>query len=48
LIFPSLLLLGRSVENDFGIRLTGLVALFFCLLGLFLFRKYNDSTNLQT
>jgi len=45
LIFPSLLLLGRSVENDFGIRLTGLVALFFCLLGLFLFRKYNDSTD---
>ncbi len=42
LIFPSFLLLGRSAENDFGIRATAVAALAFCLLGLFLFQKYEE------
>lgn len=42
LIFTSLLLLGRDVGNDLGIRLTGPVAFVFCLMGLFLFSLYNE------
>ncbi len=42
LIFPSLLLLGRSAENDWGIRATGIVALVFCLLGFLLFQRYQE------
>lgn len=41
-VFPSLLLLGKSTENDFGIRLTGITAAFFCMMGFFVFRKYKD------
>lgn len=42
LLFPSLILLGKSVENDIGIRLTGLTAGIICILGLLIFLKYND------
>jgi Na+/melibiose symporter-like transporter len=42
LIFPSLLTLGRSVENPTGVRLTGLFALVFSLAGLFLFLQYRE------
>lgn len=47
LIFTSLLLLGRDVGSDLGIRLTGPVAAFFCLCGLSLFRRYNEEQVLQ-
>jgi len=42
LIFPSLLLLGRSAENPLGIRLAAASAIGFSLLGLFAFLKYNE------
>ncbi len=42
LIFPSLLLLGKSTENPFGIKLTAACAFVFCLLGLLLFFAYKE------
>lgn len=39
LVFPSLLLFGRSAENPAGVQLTALAAFFFCLAGLWAFRK---------
>ncbi len=42
LLFPSFLLLGRSVTNSTGIRVTGIAALVFSLLGLAFFRAYNE------
>ncbi len=42
LIFPSLLLLGKSTNNDLGIRLTGVVAMLLCLMGFFIFQKYQQ------
>ncbi len=48
LIFPSLLLLGKSAENDFGVRLSGLVALIFCIIGLLLFLQFNEKEILTT
>lgn len=42
LVFTSCLLLGKSVENDFGIRMTGFAALIFCVIGLLLFGKFKD------
>jgi glycoside/pentoside/hexuronide:cation symporter, GPH family len=42
LIFPSLLLLGKSVENSLGIRLTAVSAFVFCLAGLILFLRYRE------
>lgn len=42
IIFPSLLLLGKSANNDLGVRLTGLAALVFCILGLLIFLRYNE------
>ena len=41
-IFPSMLLLGRSVENDFGIRLTGIVAMVFAVLSFLLISMYDE------
>lgn len=42
LIFPSLLLLGRTVENSLGVRLTGVVAGAFLVLGLLLLLGYRE------
>lgn len=44
LLFPSLLLLllGKSVDNPFGIRLAGFTAFLFCIIGLLLFLLYNE------
>ncbi len=42
LVFPSLINLGRSTENDFGVRLTGVVAFVFCVAGLLLFLRYRE------
>ncbi len=41
-LFPTLLLLGKSVENDAGIRATGIAAMIFCILGLILFQFYEE------
>ena len=42
LIFPSLLLLGKSVENPLGVQCTAVAALVFCLAGWWTFGKYQE------
>lgn len=42
LIFPSLLLFGKSSENPAGVQLTAVAALFFCLAGWATFKKYKE------
>jgi glycoside/pentoside/hexuronide:cation symporter, GPH family len=42
LLFPSLLLLGRGGESVLGIRLSALVAVVFCITGLFFCLRYKD------
>ncbi|MBL8967560.1 MAG: MFS transporter, partial [Spirochaetaceae bacterium] len=42
LLFPSLLLLGKSAASPLGIRLTALFAIGFCALGLLLFSRYDE------
>ena len=43
LIFPSLLVYGKSVENPTGVRLTIVAALVFCTAGFLVFRKYEEA-----
>lgn len=40
LIFPSLLLLGKSVQNPFGVQLSTLLAMVFCIAGCVVFTRY--------
>ena len=42
IMFPSLLLMGRSVENDMGIRMTALASVVFLLVGLMFLLVYNE------
>ena len=42
LLFPSLLLLGKSVANPVGIRISAVCALAFCLVGMLLFLRYDE------
>lgn len=42
LIFPSLLLFGKSLENPLGVQLTAIAALIFCLAGWWTFRQYQE------
>ncbi len=42
LIFPSLLMFGRSTENPWGVRLAALTAIGFCILGFAAFFMYNE------
>jgi GPH family glycoside/pentoside/hexuronide:cation symporter len=42
LVFSSLLLLGKDVGNDLGIRLTGPAAGIFCIIGLIFFFFYRE------
>jgi len=41
-VFPALLIFGKSTENNLGVRLTAVFALFVCLLGWLVFRKYKE------
>lgn len=43
LIFPSFLLLGRSTENSWGIRLAAIAAFGFCLVGFLAFSRYKEN-----
>ena len=43
LVFPSLLLFGKSSDNPVGVQLTAAAALLFCLAGWGAFRKYQES-----
>jgi Na+/melibiose symporter-like transporter len=47
LLFPSLLLLGNTPDHDIGIRLTGLVAIIFVIIGLVFFLTYDEKTILK-
>lgn len=42
LVFSSLLLLGKDIGDDLGIRLTGPAAGIFCLIGLIFFAFYRE------
>jgi Na+/melibiose symporter-like transporter len=42
LLFPSLLLFGRSTENHQGVILTAWMALIFCIIGFALFYFVKD------
>ena len=44
IIFPSLLLMGKSVANPLGIRMSCLMAALFCLVGFTLFSFYEEET----
>ena len=48
IMFPSLLTLGKSVDNPFGIRLTAIVAAVLCLVGLLIFLTYSEKDVLAT
>ncbi len=47
LLFPSLLLLGKSVDNPLGIRLSAVAAVGFCVLGLLAFLRYDEKKVLK-
>jgi Na+/melibiose symporter-like transporter len=47
LIFPSLLVFGKSVENPLGVQLTVGAALIFCVAGFFVFRNYDEKAVLE-
>jgi glycoside/pentoside/hexuronide:cation symporter, GPH family len=47
LIFPSLLVFGKSTENPFGVQLSIAAALIFCTLGFFVFRNYDEKAVLE-
>jgi glycoside/pentoside/hexuronide:cation symporter, GPH family len=42
LLFPTLLLLGNSVENNIGVRLTAIVGMFGCVAAYFLMRRVHE------
>lgn len=42
LVFPSLLLLGKSMENPAGVTATAVAAVVFCLAGWQVFRKFEE------
>lgn len=44
LIFPSLLLFGKSSDNPLGVQLTAAAAIVFCLMGWSYFRRFEDQT----
>ncbi|MCC7246033.1 MAG: MFS transporter [Saprospiraceae bacterium] len=42
LLFPSLLLFGKSETNFFGVQMTAVAALVFCIFGWLVFRRYDE------
>ncbi len=42
LLFPSFLLLGRSLDNPLGVRISAVAAAAFCLLGFLFFMRYRE------
>jgi hypothetical protein len=43
-LFPSLLLLGKEVQNPLGVRLSGAVAVACCCFGFGLFSRYDEKS----
>ncbi len=48
LIYPSLLLQGRSVGDDLGIRLSGPAGCVFCIIGMLTLIRYRENDVLKT
>jgi len=48
IIFPSLLLLGMSVDHPVGIRLSAVVAIVVCIAGLLVFLMYDEKAVLRS
>jgi len=48
IIFPSLLLLGRSVENPLGIRMSAVVSVAICIGGLVIILFYDEKAVLRS
>jgi glycoside/pentoside/hexuronide:cation symporter, GPH family len=48
ILFPSLLILGKTVENARGIRMTAIVSVFICLAGMGVFFLYNERDVLRS
>lgn len=42
LVFPSLLLLGNSLDNPFGVKLSAIVAMITCLLGWLVLKQFKE------
>lgn len=42
LLFSSIIILGKDVGNDFGIRMTAPISVFICFVGLVFFMKYRE------
>ena len=45
LIFPSLLLLGKSTEHPLGVQMSALLASVFCIVGYLVFTKYKATAS---
>jgi len=48
LIFPSLLLFGKSTDQPLGVQFTALAAIVFCLIGWSVFRKYEERIEVRS
>ena len=48
IVFPSLLLLGKSVQNPFGIRMSAVVSVVICLAGLVILLLYDEKSVLRS
>lgn len=42
ILFPSLLIIGKSIDNDLGVRLTAIAAVIFLVVGILLLLAYNE------
>ncbi len=47
LVLPSVLVLGKSVSNNTGVRITGFIAAIFCMIGLIALFKYDETEILK-
>ena len=45
LIFPSILLLGKSTDQPLGVQMTALAAFIFCIVGMIVFSFYREEKN---
>ena len=42
LVFPSLLLMGKSLQNPLGVEISAMLAIGFCVAGWWVFRSYEE------
>ena len=48
ILFPSLLTLGMSIENPYGIRMSAIVSVGICVLGMVALFAYNERAVLRS